>query len=588
MRSRNRPPSATRVPGTAVLPAVAVLLVVYGYGYALPSGTSPVLRTVRQWANVPLGIGDDFGFLGIAILLVLAGYGSCAWPARRDPEFADRVRPLVVLGTQLGCCYPSVLVPATALSGGAHYVGVLVTVLVLPVFGEVVWFAGHGLLASWQAGCAGVLCLLLAVLSDADYDVFAGRWYSLTMVYAALAVLLVARFTGPGTRRTTARADTIPIRRPDYYHGLDVLRVIASTLVVYTHVCNWFAVSGVDWPALARIEHHLRGAFHLNRHLSMFGVFTFLLISGVVVTHVAHKESVRTFLWRRASRVLPLMVVVTTIVWLFMYVGVDVGDTAPRGLTVSDLLANLDFSAFFSSRDVFMLAVTWTLLIQLVFYTFVAVTIPWLRSRPWLAPAAGTVLCCCLVSFAADRNNPALDEIAGIGGYLPVLFLGQLVALLRTSRISPAVAATLGTADYLIVTWADYLGNAVVRPVDASARTLVMVLGVVALTMTVRNTVTTSRLVLAWSRRTYAIYLINSCVMFPLLDLLVPWTGPVFALLVSLVAIGLLADLLYRFVERPINEAIRSRRKPRRQVPTSGGGTGGGRIDVPAAPRIGS
>ncbi|WP_317496222.1 hypothetical protein [Haloechinothrix sp. LS1_15] len=71
--------------------------VLIGYSYLVglwPSrhGTSPaVVVTIREWVNLPLGIGEDFGMLGIGLLLIAFGYhaprslcrlGPARWGAR--------------------------------------------------------------------------------------------------------------------------------------------------------------------------------------------------------------------------------------------------------------------------------------------------------------------------------------------------------------------------------------------------------------------------------------------------------------------------------------------------------------------------
>ncbi|GGM57600.1 hypothetical protein GCM10012275_30930 [Longimycelium tulufanense] len=57
---------------------VGVLLVLYSYVVALrPDELDEEFRLVsfvRKWVNQPLGIGEDFGFLGLALLLVTSGY----------------------------------------------------------------------------------------------------------------------------------------------------------------------------------------------------------------------------------------------------------------------------------------------------------------------------------------------------------------------------------------------------------------------------------------------------------------------------------------------------------------------------------
>ncbi|GAA0224263.1 hypothetical protein GCM10010492_23030 [Saccharothrix mutabilis subsp. mutabilis] len=65
-------------PGLGVAASAGVLLVAYSWLVALwPSrhGSTPdVVVQVRLWVNKPTGMSEDFGFLGTALLLLVAGY----------------------------------------------------------------------------------------------------------------------------------------------------------------------------------------------------------------------------------------------------------------------------------------------------------------------------------------------------------------------------------------------------------------------------------------------------------------------------------------------------------------------------------
>ncbi|AOS60911.1 hypothetical protein [Actinoalloteichus hymeniacidonis] len=62
----------------SVLGAVGVVLVLYSYLVAVwPSRqgeTFGVVSLLRRWVNEPMGIGSDFGFLGTALIFLIAGY----------------------------------------------------------------------------------------------------------------------------------------------------------------------------------------------------------------------------------------------------------------------------------------------------------------------------------------------------------------------------------------------------------------------------------------------------------------------------------------------------------------------------------
>jgi peptidoglycan/LPS O-acetylase OafA/YrhL len=81
-------PVTRTLPGLRVVVALAAVLVLYSYLGALwlnRHGYSPAtLVAIRDWLNKPSGIGEDFGVLGIAMLLLVAGFRVAqAVPVRR-------------------------------------------------------------------------------------------------------------------------------------------------------------------------------------------------------------------------------------------------------------------------------------------------------------------------------------------------------------------------------------------------------------------------------------------------------------------------------------------------------------------------
>jgi peptidoglycan/LPS O-acetylase OafA/YrhL len=351
---------------------------------------------------------------------------------------------------------------------------------------------------------------------------------------------------------------SVPGPRSGYLPGLDLLRVVASTLVVYTHVATWFAYRGYDWSPAQFVDRAVGDAFRLNTAFSFVGVATFLVVSGVVVTQVTAREGPGQFLWRRVSRIAPLLFVATAAAWAL--VNLDLLDTADGPLGVGDLLRELVLANLFLGPVVAPLAVTWTLLVQIAFYAYVSATIPLLRRWPWLPPTAAACLVVVTLSVSAGDPNAALQRIAGIAAYLPVLCVGQVISLVRGGRLHPYAGTALGALHFLIYVWVDRMGAFSFQGV-ADSRTVALVVLVVLVVMNLRGRITTSRLVRSWSARTYAIYLVHPLCVYPVIDLLAPRVGVALALLVALVAVGVVSEVLHRFVERPANRWLRGRRK---------------------------
>ncbi|WP_394614687.1 hypothetical protein JNUCC0626_33115 [Lentzea sp. JNUCC 0626] len=136
------------VPGLTVLAAAGVFLVGYSYLFGLwPSryAESPdLLVVIRAWVNQPTGIGEDFGFLGVAVLLLVAGYVVSEAAARLSSRQLLMLLVRTVLPVVVGAVLVStllVLVGATPLTEPAEpslsFWAVLANLLLVPrLFGQ--------------------------------------------------------------------------------------------------------------------------------------------------------------------------------------------------------------------------------------------------------------------------------------------------------------------------------------------------------------------------------------------------------------------------------------------------------------------
>ncbi|WP_236795088.1 acyltransferase [Amycolatopsis sp. GM8] len=362
--------------------------------------------------------------------------------------------------------------------------------------------------------------------------------------------------------------------RTERLHGLDLLRVLASSFVVFGHISAYFALANRHWWLTDWVEDQTVDGLHLNPHLNFLNVCTFLMISGLVVTYVTTREGPGTFLYRRISRLLPLLWVVTPVVWLMINLGLQVSTTHDPSLDFGDLLSGMVLWNFFQTPPVALVEVTWTLWIQVLFYCYVAVSIPLLRRRPWLPPtllAAVCFLTILLSTLSRESTTGSLHRWAQEAGqwavYLPVLAIGQLISLVHTRAVHRYTALAIGAVYVLLFIWADRIGGFTFQG-NAMSRTLLVVTAVLLLMMRANGRISRSKVIAGWSRRTYAIYLVHLACLYPLMNVLVPRVGPEIAVLAGLVTTAVVADLLHRFVEMPAERFLRSRRRPAPRVPT--------------------
>ncbi|MGM1058215.1 acyltransferase family protein [Saccharothrix sp. Mg75] len=354
----------------------------------------------------------------------------------------------------------------------------------------------------------------------------------------------------------TVEIAVTPPRRDQYLHGLDLLRVIASCAVVLTHLVAWFALNDEDFWLSTLLQGAVIDPLHLNPRLSFFGVALFLVVSGVVVTHVANRERPVQFLRRRVVRLVPLLWVVTPLVWVLINLGQRVSSAREGDLDLGDLVSGLFLANYFQDPPVALVAVTWTLQIQVVFYCYVALTIPVLRRHAWLPPLAAVPLCFATLLLTNGTGTVVGHQIGQFGAYLPVLCIGQLISLVHSGRVRPWAGVGIGAAHFLLFTWVDKVGGYTFQG-DSVPRTLLFAVLLTVLLVAAGGPVSRSAFVRGWSKRTYAIYLIHLSAMYPMFDALMPhWDHTVVAVL-GLLATALAAEVLHRLVERPADRAIR-------------------------------
>lgn len=354
-------------------------------------------------------------------------------------------------------------------------------------------------------------------------------------------------------RGVQRREDRLRGTAGHYMHGLDVIRVICSIAVVYNHIANWALLNKHGFVVSDVVEGGIIGPLHLNPLAGFIGVGAFLLISGVVVTHVAFSEGTGQFLARRGARLLPALWVVVLVAWTLVTTGLL---TAPGTADLDDLWKNALLLNFTLPDTTEVLGVTWTLTIQVVFYVFLALCIPLLRRWPWLPASIAASGISLLLSATHTIDSSAMHHLRMIATFLPVVFIGQLVMLVRKRKLHPFAGIALGGVHFWlgvrgVLTWEDTPDG------HAYARTLLLLLLILLLCSRANGRIVRARWISVLAKRTYAIYLLHVPMAFPVLKLLSPQIGFGWAVVLALLAIAVGVELLYRFVERPVAEAYR-------------------------------
>ncbi|WP_306744182.1 acyltransferase family protein [Saccharothrix yanglingensis] len=359
--------------------------------------------------------------------------------------------------------------------------------------------------------------------------------------------------------------------RTGYLHGLDLLRVIASCAVVLTHLVGYFTLIRQDFWLSTWLEQGVVEPFHLNPRLSFFGVALFLVVSGVVVTHVANRERPLQFLRRRVVRLVPLLWVVAVLVWVLVNLGLRVSAADEGDLGFGNLLGAMFLTNRFQTPQVVMVGVTWTLQVQVAFYCYVALTIPVLRKRAWIPPLVAAPVCFVVLLLTHGADTSAGEEIGRFGAYLPAMCLGQLISLVHSGRVDALAGTAIGAVHFLLFCWTDMLGWYAWQG-DSAPRTLLFAVLLTVVLVSARGPVSRSAFIRGWSKRTYAIYLIHLSAMYPLYDALMPHLDDTLVVALGLAFTALSAEVLHRVVEMPADRAIRRWERRERTGAAAGSG----------------
>ncbi|NUT99841.1 MAG: acyltransferase [Saccharothrix sp.] len=361
-------------------------------------------------------------------------------------------------------------------------------------------------------------------------------------------------------------------KKDDYLYGLDLLRVVGSCAVVVTHLIAWFAIYDQEFWLMTWVDEGVVGTLHVNPRMHFMGVAVFLVVSGVVVTHVADRETPAQFLRRRVVRLVPLLWVATLLAWILINLGFRVSGADDPELGVGDLLRGLVLGNFFQIPQVGLVGVTWTLLVQIGFYAWVAATIPVLRRHPWIPPLAAAPLCFVVVLLTFGSDWPWARTAGGLVAYLPLLCIGQLISLVHSRKITPLVGTAIGAVHFLFVVWVDKLSWYASQG-DSVPRTLLIALLLAVLLVAMKGPVSRSAFVRGWAKRTYAIYLVHVMAMYPVFGLLMPHLNRTLVVVIGVVWVAVLSEVLHRFIEMPADRAVRRwerRRRERREAARAG------------------
>ncbi|MBB3695785.1 acyltransferase [Sphingomonas sp. BK580] len=345
------------------------------------------------------------------------------------------------------------------------------------------------------------------------------------------------------------------------FEGVQILRGVAASMVVFHHMCTVVTTLHPGHSAIA--------TFRRLADLGAAGVDIFFCISGLVIAHSARAmpagaAKARTFAWRRLLRVMPPYWIFTSAFLLLWLAGI-----AFRGLIVTPSLVVASFllipwpkmtrGGHLSLHPI--LDPGWTLTFEMYFYAVCTAVIAVAGGRwiwPWALAIISAIAVICIVSGGRDTiaasvlASPLLLEfMAGVG-------LAHLVAG-RTSLKLGWTLIAIGTLGFLTTIW---LRNPMSwRVLCWGVPGALLVAGAILLPVKLEGRII--RFFGFLGTASYTIYLVHPFFTLTAGTLLKREVGtnvPADALLIVMTIVAVLgSSLTYLFVEGPLVQLLASR-----------------------------
>lgn len=242
--------------------------------------------------------------------------------------------------------------------------------------------------------------------------------------------------------------------------SVHILRGIAALLVVWAHLSAY-------WLFTIRETSSIQDAWattiarplHVYQDGGFLGVLIFFLISGYIVTHASLSETRLTYLTKRVFRIFPPLLFALAVLWVLMHLMPALGlqlRTFQGGPPLRWLQSLLLLDGF--TPGPYILSITWTLAVEILFYALVLGVIGQQRRHPLATTWAmvGVWVAGCIATFYLPLfDQPLQAEVEGreLVIFVGVLLVGRCIYLAHArlaggwaaTSTAVAVAVTVGT-----------------------------------------------------------------------------------------------------------------------------------------------
>ncbi len=186
-----------------------------------------------------------------------------------------------------------------------------------------------------------------------------------------------------------------------------------------------------------------------QQDIGQIGVPIFFLISGFVITPIAIRQGMSRFAVNRALRIYVPLVFAVLLTGSLLTLGLEPLWTGQlREVTPWTLLTNSLLVNYLIHPQAVLLGVTWTLIVEVIFYLLLLALLPVFRRAVWLGIAIELTLVH-VVLMSRSEFGASWSLFAVNVSFLPILLCGQIVWAAFHRKIPLWLAGA-----YLAISWA--------------------------------------------------------------------------------------------------------------------------------------
>lgn len=326
------------------------------------------------------------------------------------------------------------------------------------------------------------------------------------------------------------------------------LRAVAVLLVLWHHLVTTFCrAHKIDFAPNSFVNQFVSGPLKLD--LGQLGVGLFFVVSGFVITYVAMVETRTEFAFKRIFRIYPPVIVAVLLTALARAIFGE----APSAYEVfkSFWIVNGIYDGNFS-----IVALMWTLVLEVMFYAIVFAAMPLLKRWPVWA-VIGQLAAVALVTALYPPPQWYLQRPAVLFTALTSLFVGQTIYLIWSGRMRVPLGLALLLAWWVVGEWAMQTHSTKFIETNAVAVWRLLTYLGFAVLLAFEDRLIVPRWVAFIAATSYSVYLLQEPFGWTPLEFTTLAIGYPLALVLAIVMTLVASSLCYIVVERPSQKMAR-------------------------------